>query len=197
MTEGTRDNGSIFDYPEPLPPDHLNEIGVLKRREIELRILMPMLRAFAREFGDERVLQIARDVIVDVARGQGEALSAQQGGGGLTAFAATLDDWKKGDAYKMQVLQESEQHFDFNVTRCQYAEMYRRLGVPELGQLLSCARDFALIEGFDPSVALDRTQTIMEGASHCDFRFAARRPAAAPSSSPADPSTGQPGGTTD
>lgn len=28
----------------PMPLDNLNEIGVLKRREIEARILMPVLR---------------------------------------------------------------------------------------------------------------------------------------------------------
>jgi hypothetical protein len=36
---------------------------------------------------------------------------------------------------------------------------------------LSCARDYALIEGFNPDVSLKRTQTIMEGATHCDFRY--------------------------
>jgi hypothetical protein len=41
----------------------------------------------------------------------------------------------------------------------------------DLGASLSCCRDFALIEGVNPAVTLTRTQTIMEGASHCDFRF--------------------------
>lgn len=49
--------------------------------------------------------------------------------------------------------------------------MYRDLGVPELGVLLSCNRDHALIEGFSDNVTLTRTQTIMEGAPYCDFRF--------------------------
>jgi hypothetical protein len=49
--------------------------------------------------------------------------------------------------------------------------MYRALGVPELGALLSCNRDAALIEGFNPAVKLTRTQTIMNGASFCDFRY--------------------------
>ena len=45
------------------------------------------------------------------------------------------------------------------------------LGLPELGQLFHCNRDFAMVEGFSPSLTLKRTQTIMEGESHCDFRF--------------------------
>jgi len=76
----------------------------------------------------------------------------------------------------MDVLEQSEEKFSFNVTRCRYAEMYRALGIPEIGALLSCNRDFSLVEGFNPDVKLTRTQTVMEGASHCDFRFELRRP---------------------
>ena len=49
--------------------------------------------------------------------------------------------------------------------------MYTRLGLAELGGLLSCARDAAMIDGFNPEIAFTRTQTIMEGATHCDFRY--------------------------
>lgn len=161
----------------PLPPDTLNEIGVLKRREIEARILMPVLEALGAQFGREPVFDTARKVIIDVARKQGQALAERMGGDSLTHFAAALEDWKKGDAYRMDVLEQSEDKLSFNVTRCRYAEMYRALGIPEVGALLSCNRDFSLVEGFNPAVKLTRTQTVMEGASHCDFRFELRRPA--------------------
>ena len=51
------------------------------------------------------------------------------------------------------------------------AEADRELGIPELGAILSCNREAALIGGFNPDVALARTQTIMGGATHCDFRY--------------------------
>ena len=156
------------------PADTLNEIGVLKRREIEARILRPVLQALGDEFGRERVFEVARRVIVEVAQEQGRQLAERMGGNSLTHFATALEDWKKGDAYRMDVLRQDDERFDFNVTRCRYAEMYRALGIPEVGALLSCNRDFALIEGFNADVKLRRTQTIMEGASHCDFRFEAR-----------------------
>jgi predicted ArsR family transcriptional regulator len=156
------------------PVDTLNEIGVLKRREIEARILMPVLQALGEEFGRDRVFEVARRVIVEVAQEQGRQLAERMGGNSLAHFAAALDDWKKGDAYRMDVLRQDDERFDFNVTRCRYAEMYRALGIPEVGALLSCNRDFALIEGFNPDVELERTQTIMQGATHCDFRFRRR-----------------------
>ena len=61
--------------------------------------------------------------------------------------------------------------FHFNVTQCRYAEMYRELGLGELGAILSCQRDAAFCEGYHPALKLARTQTLMQGASHCDFRY--------------------------
>ena len=158
----------------PMPPDNLNEIGVLKRREIEARVLMPVLEALGAKFGHDQVFETARNVIIDVARAQGKELAGRMGGDTLGHFATALEDWKKGDAYRMDVLEQTEEKFSFNVTRCRYAEMYRALGIPEVGALLSCNRDFSLVEGFNPAVKLTRTQTVMEGASHCDFRFELR-----------------------
>ena len=160
---------------QTLPPDTLNEIGVLKRREIEARVLRPVVEALAKEFGRERVVAIVKDVIVDIARSQGKEIAEQMGGNSLPTLGKALENWQKNDAYRMDVLEQNEDRFSFNVTRCRYAEMYRALGIPELGALLSCNRDFALVEGFNRDVELTRTQTIMEGASHCDFRFVRRR----------------------
>jgi predicted ArsR family transcriptional regulator len=160
---------------QKLPPDTLNEIGVLKRREIEARVLLPVVDALAKEFGRERVVAIVKDVIVDIARSQGQEIADQMGSNSLPTLGKALENWQKNDAYRMDVLEQTEDRFSFNVTRCRYAEMYRALGIPELGALLSCNRDFALVEGFNRNVELTRTQTIMEGASHCDFRFVRRR----------------------
>lgn len=160
--------------PNP-PPDRLNEIGVLKRREIEARIVGPLLEALGREFGHERVVQVAREVIVAIARQQGDQLAQAVGGRSLAHFAGSLDLWKKDDALEIDVLEQTEGRFSFNVTRCRYAELYRALGIPELGAILSCNRDFSLVEGFNPEVRLRRTQTIMEGAPFCDFRFSRQR----------------------
>jgi len=154
-----------------LPPDRLNEVGVLTRREIEARLLAPLVQALGEEFGRERVLEITRQTIIRIAREQGAELTESMGGCSLAHFAASLEAWKKGEALQIDVLEQTQERFSFNVTRCRYAEMYQALGIPELGSVLSCNRDFALIEGFNPEVALTRTQTIMGGAPFCDFRY--------------------------
>jgi hypothetical protein len=153
------------------PPDTLNTIGVLKRREIEARILAPFVEALGAEFGRERVVEILRGVVIAIARQQGAALAGQLGDNSLGNFRAATEAWKMDDALHIEVLEQSSDRYSFNVTGCRYAEMYRALGIPELGAVLSCNRDFSLIEGYNPGVELTRTQTLMQGASHCDFRY--------------------------
>jgi len=79
--------------------------------------------------------------------------------------------WASGGGLEIEWLQKSADKLDFNVTGCGYAEFYKELGLPELGCLFHCNRDFAMAEGFSSQIALQRSQTIMEGADHCDFRF--------------------------
>jgi hypothetical protein len=95
----------------------LNAIGVLKRREIEARILAPLVDALSREFGGEKVLQIVRETIVGIAKDQGKQLVQISGGNGLGDFAAALPNWTKADALEIEVLVQNEEELRFNVTR--------------------------------------------------------------------------------
>lgn len=152
-------------------PDTLTQtIGVLTRREVEARILVPIVDAMAAEFGRDRVLEILRVTIEQIAADQGADLAAEYGAD-AAAFKETLEFWTRGGALEIETLRDDGQHLDFNVTRCRYAEMYRALGVPELGALLSCNRDAALITGFNGDARLVRDQTIMGGADCCTFRY--------------------------
>ena len=146
---------------------------LLERREIEAKVVGPLVRGFAAEIGPERALEVVRKVISGLAREAGTDLARRLGEASLEAFAGALDLWSAGGALEIDVLERTPERLSFNVTRCKYAEMYRALGLADLGGSLSCLRDYALIEGFNPDVTLTRTQTIMEGAPHCDFRFRA------------------------
>jgi hypothetical protein len=161
--------------PNSHPSDYMNVVGLLNRREIEARLLAPLLEAFSNEFGRDKVWEIASEVIQDIARQQGAQLASSLESNDLEHFAMTTDAWKKDNAIQTEVLEQTRKKFSFNVFRCRYADMYNHLGVPQLGKMLSCDRDYALVEGFNPDIKLTRTQTIMEGADFCDFCFEVQR----------------------
>ncbi len=157
---------------EPELVDDLNaKIGVLTRREVEARLLSPLIDALGDEFGRDRVVDIVRDKIIEIAQTQGDELAAAMGGSGSAEFKDSLAYWTKDDGMVIDVLENSAENLHFNVVRCRYAELYRALGIAELGAVLSCNRDAALIQGFNPVATFERTQTIMQGATHCDFRY--------------------------
>ena len=99
------------------------------------------------------------------------ALVAQDGGDVGQKMAKAFDNFAAGGALDYEVLDKTPEAFDLNITECRYAQFYKEMGVPELGFLLVCSADFPMAEGFATPVELKRTQTIMQGASHCDFRY--------------------------
>ena len=149
----------------------LSKISILARREIEARILSPVIKALIQEVGKERALQILEPIIQSLARESGQQLAKWMGGNSLEAFVRGLDLWTREDALQLEVIEQTPKRFSFNVTRCRYADMYKELGLKELGKILSCNRDAALIEGMNPKICFTRNQTIMEGAPFCDFRY--------------------------
>ena len=57
----------------------------------------------------------------------------------------------------------------FNVTVCPLAQYFRERGVPELTRYAACSLDHRMAAVW--GVRLERSQTIAEGHSLCDFRF--------------------------
>lgn len=149
----------------------LSQINILTRREIEARIAGPLIRGFIEELGRDKALAVVNRVVKSLAQESGAQLAKQMGGNSMADFARGLSAWAAGDAYEMEVLELSDTRYSFNMKRCRYADMYKELGMTDLGVALSCGRDFELVKGFNPRMKLVRTKTIMEGHDHCDFRI--------------------------
>ena len=146
-------------------------LPLLQQREIEANVIAPLVRAFTAEVGEVRAREILAATVRELARQAGCAAAEAVGGNDLAHLRPVVERWRAGGALELDVLRDDADALEFNVTRCRYAEMYHRLGLADLGPLLSCNRDAAMIEGFNPAIEFRRTQTIMEGATHCDFRY--------------------------
>jgi hypothetical protein len=148
------------------------KLTLLERRRIEAGVLVPLIRAFQQEFGEERASAVTRRVIVEIAEQQGRERAAALGRDDLTAFSWGMQAMGSG-ALEIELVERNEERVGFNVRRCRFAEMYQAMGAGDLGFVLSCNRDFSNVAGFNPAIALKRSQTIMQGAAYCDFRYAA------------------------
>ncbi len=154
-------------------------ISVIEQARIQAQVLVPLVKALQAELGEARANAIVRGALRDLYRGYGEAFwrakrertqdKSEPDVG--KAVASAFATYARDDALDYTVIEQSEDAFAFDVTGCRYAEFYKELGEPELGFLLVCSADFDTAEGFGSDIELTRTQTIMQGASHCDFRY--------------------------
>ena len=149
----------------------INSVPIIIRREIEALIAAPLIKAFIEEFGREKTLEATRKVIKSLAHESGKVLSVVAGGNSMEHFQKIIPLFGQGGALEFEIVETSSTKAAINITRCKYAEMYREHGLEEFGYLLSCGRDYAMIEGFNPNIEFTRTQTIMEGADYCNFRL--------------------------
>ncbi len=147
-------------------------MAMLEKRRIEAAILKHVYEALKAKQG----IDIAKRTVAEAVRRssieQAQEMAAAVGGRtSMQSFIDRQDLWTKGGALEIDVKEKSATRYRYDVTRCQYAEMYHAMGLGEIGHLLSCQRDGTFCEGYDAKLTLKRTQTIMQGATHCDFDY--------------------------
>jgi len=147
-------------------------LAMLEKRRIEAAILKHVYDTLKASHG----VEVARRAVADAVRRSameqaGQFAAAVGGKTSMQTFIDRQELWTRGGALEREVIEQSDTRYRFNVTRCKYAEMYRDMGLGEIGHLLSCQRDGTFCEGYDKHLKLKRTHTIMQGASHCDFDY--------------------------
>ena len=148
---------------------------MLEKRTIEAEILKEVYETLKASHGEEVARRTIAESVRRSAIEQARAFAAAAPGGpSLKAFQDVMPLWTKGGALEIEVKEQTDSSFTFDVVRCRYAETYKAMGLGEIGHLLSCNRDGAFCEGYDPRLKLERSQTIMQGASHCDFKYSYR-----------------------
>jgi len=146
----------------------------LQRRKIEGRALIAFIEALRDKFGENATREVVDETISKLATEDGARWAATYGRTTASLRKVAQELWAGGGSMDIQVVGESGDHLDFNVTRCRYAEFYKDLGLSDLGFRVHCNRDHAMVTGFNNQLELSRSQTIMEGATYCDFRFRKR-----------------------
>jgi hypothetical protein len=148
------------------------ELGILTRRRIEAGVIKPIYETMCRHLGKEQAQALLGEAIAGVAVEVGKDFADQvPGGADIRSFIALQALWTQDDALEVSVLRADDGGYSYDVHRCRYAEMYREMGLGDIGHLLSCNRDAAFIQGYDPRVKLTRTTTLMQGGPRCDFRY--------------------------
>ena len=145
-----------------------SELTNLERMRIQMEYAVPLVRDLQRLLGEEAVNEaLVRRV---------ELLAAEQAQPGSKAdfsrMEASMELFARGGALDYDVIASDSDRFDVNITRCDYMRMMEDLGARDVGHLLICNLDYPMAAR--TGMELSRTQTQMQGASFCDFRYRRR-----------------------
>ena len=145
-----------------------SELTNLERMRIQMEYAVPLVRDLQRLLGEEAVNEaLARRV---------ELLANEQAQPGSKAdfgrMEAGMELYARGDALDYDVIASDSDRFDVNITRCDYMRMMEDMGARDVGHLLICNLDYPMAAR--TGMALTRTQTQMQGAYFCDFRYRRR-----------------------
>jgi predicted ArsR family transcriptional regulator len=149
-------------------------ISHLQRRKIEGRVLIPFIETLREKLGEDVAGEILDTTIRRLAVDDGQRWAETYGQSIDSLKQVAEDVWAGGGSLNLQIIEQSESKLDFNVTRCAYAEFYHTLGLADLGYRIHCNRDHAMVAGFNDKLELSRSQTLMQGAACCDFRYRTR-----------------------
>lgn len=150
----------------------MSQLPIIARRRIEAQILGNVHAVIEARHGSDEADAVIGEAVSASAIQQGAEFAQALGRApDLKDFADILPNWTAEGALEIQPIHAAPDRLEFNVTRCRYAEMYREMGLGRIGHLLSCNRDGDFCIGYNPAMELTRSQTIMQGATHCDFRY--------------------------
>lgn len=148
------------------------QLPILEQRRIEAEVIKPIHAEMVAQLGKEKADQILGNAIEKAAVAQAQQFAQRDDvETDLNGFVDIMKYWTASGALEIELVDRTETSFDFNIVRCKYSEMYKAMGLGDIGHLLSCNRDGAFCTGFNPKLKLERSQTLMGGASHCDFRY--------------------------
>ena len=145
-----------------------SELTNLERMRIQMEYAVPLVRDLQRLLGEEAVNEALAHRVELMANEQaqpGSKADFSRMEGGMELFA-------RGGALDYDVIASDGDRFDVNITRCDYMRMMEGLGARDIGHLLICNLDYPMAAR--TGMALTRTQTQMQGASFCDFRYRRR-----------------------
>ena len=152
-------------------------LSLLDEVKLQAKVLKPIVELLRTELGTDRgnalVHQALNEWSKSVYREIGEQAAGQPADKWQTLNADLMT--RIGDDIDIDIVEISEEGMEINVTRCAYAEFFRELDEPELGSLLTCNIDHHIADVGGEQVSFSRQNTLMNGASYCDFKYMIKR----------------------
>ena len=134
--------------------------------KIQSRVVIPIIRELEKEIGKERAHALIGRAIANAYVDYRELKGFKE-----NSHPRVGQEFDNGFPIEREVIDDTEETYGYNIAYCEFAEYFCAIGEPEIGVLMTCSVDYAAEELIRPEWDFERTQTRMQGAPHCDFRW--------------------------
>jgi hypothetical protein len=148
-----------------------NNQSIFSQRQIEAQLLKPIIEGLSSVYGEEDILTNIKGTIEKIAFENGRKLQEEDKNNSLQTLGKHWRKLAEGDCLVVEDFTISASKLAFSITHCKYAEYYKKLQAEKLGNILSCCRDKAFLNGFSEDIEMYRSKSILEGNPTCDFVY--------------------------
>ncbi len=105
--------------------DDISQLPTLLKRRIQAQVIGPIYAEMVAVVGEEAASAILDSAIRKAAIAEGKAFAAKAPGGvtSMADFIKVYELWTHDGSLEIEVLEASDSAFNFDVTRCRYAEV--------------------------------------------------------------------------
>ena len=154
-------------------PENETPTPLMNRVRLQAEILVPILQRLRAEFGTAEANALIYPVLRDCTRTYISDLASTETGDPIEDWHRTSENLEakfQGDV-EYEIVRSDDKALELNVSSCRYADFFRRIGEPELGEILTCELDNHIADRAGQLLTFSRSNTLMRGGRNCPFRY--------------------------
>ena len=138
----------------------------LEATKVQARVVIPIVKLLEKEIGKARAHATVGAAIAYIC-----VKWRVKRGFERNVHPADERDNSPDFPVERKIVENTPEGYGHNVTGCAIAAYFRSICEPEIGPLVNCGVDFAAAAHMRSGWEFSRTQTLIQGPSHCDFRW--------------------------
>jgi hypothetical protein len=155
----------VHKFDKPFP----RELTVRQFFDAEYRYYIPLAKALKEEMGDEKLIQLIKDMTEKQMFELGQKQAERSGD---NSFGSFVDRLKSLDpVVTMEFVEDTDSVFEIKVSECVIAETFLKNDAGDIGFAAVCHGDYAWPRGYNSKMRMIRDKTLMQGHSCCNHRY--------------------------
>lgn len=154
-------------------PENETPTPLMQRVKLQAEVLVPILQRLRAKLGTAEANALIYAVLRDCTRKYIADMASTGTGDPIEDWHRTSDNLEakfRGDV-EYEIVRNDNEVLELKVSSCRYADFFRQIGEPELGEILTCELDDHIADRAGQKLTFSRSNTLMRGGRNCPFHY--------------------------